>query len=247
MQGFQSGNLDRPRGRWEGKPRAAAVIGVLALVILALVACSSEEAEHSAGEEHGTAVSGSSPTASQTTSDQTPSSSVGTEEFDSPFHRLSIGYPSGWQTRPATEPWGHDALAFGAPDVDVIFSPTLKEDLYLAVVSEPLDGTSPRDWPGDVWTDPSVVICNGSMSGGDDRLDGNYGYFYDCDRDSVAIIATATRGYIIYLHVGDEVPATYPVPAFADGAFEGGDDFQDGILETLNLRPEGAPDASNRS
>jgi hypothetical protein len=232
-----------------GKLRAAAVIAVVALVSCAAVACSSGEAERAEAGGQVKVVSGSSPTASQTTSDQTPSPFVGTEKFDSPLHGLSIGYPSGWRTRAATEPWGHGEVAFDASDVDVIFDPTFQEDLDLALVSEPLDGTSGRDWPGDVLSDGSVGICkeSGWASGGDDRLDGNYGNFYRCqtpfDRSHVAIIATATRGYVIYLHVAGEVPATYLVPAFAGGAFEGGNDFQGGILETVDLRPEDAGEA----
>ena len=62
MQGSESGNLGRQRDRWEGKPRAAAMIAVVALVVLAAVACSSGEAEHPAGEEQGTVVSGSNAT-----------------------------------------------------------------------------------------------------------------------------------------------------------------------------------------
>jgi hypothetical protein len=171
--------------------------------------------------------------------------------FDSPLHGLSIGYPSGWQTRAATEPWGHDTVAFDAPDVDVIFDPTFREDLYLALVSEPLGG-QPEGWITDVYTDySSLGICNdgGGGGGGDDWLDGNHGWFEVCDNDSVAIIQTATRGYIIYLHVGDGVPATYPVPDFEGSAFEetpkvGG---PTGLLETLDLRSEAAVDTLNPS
>jgi D-alanyl-D-alanine carboxypeptidase len=49
MQSYQSGNLGRPRDRWEGKAWIAAVIAVVALVSFAAIACSSEEAEHPSG------------------------------------------------------------------------------------------------------------------------------------------------------------------------------------------------------
>jgi beta-lactamase class A len=62
MHGSQNGNAGRQRDRWEGKPRAAAMIAVVALVVLAAVACSSGEAEHPAGEDQGTVVSGSNAT-----------------------------------------------------------------------------------------------------------------------------------------------------------------------------------------
>jgi hypothetical protein len=174
-----------------------------------------------------------------------PSTSPFTERFDSPLNGLSIGYPARWQTRAATVPWGHSGLAFGAPDVDVIFDPTLRGDLYFAVVSEPLGDTSGREWVSGVWTDlPSVGICNEPVSGsagGSFVLDGADGYIESCGGDAVtgntAIVATATRGYIIYLHVADErrLQATYDR------------DWFEAALETVDLRPEGAADASNTS
>jgi hypothetical protein len=256
MQGSQSGNLGRLRDRWEGKQRAAAVIAVLALVGFAAVACSSGEAERAAGEDQGTVVSGSNATAPPTVSDQTPSRFVGTERFDSPLNGLSIGYPPGWRTRAATEPWGHGAVAFGAPDVDVIFHPTLKDDLYFAVVSEPLGGTSGPDWVNMVNL-PSVGICTRAVGGGGggDTFDGHYAWFEGCDTpvgsDGVVIVGTATRGYIIYSHVGDEqrveriLQATYDVELVEDEGVH--DHLFDAALKTVDLRPEDAVEASSPS
>jgi hypothetical protein len=167
-----------------------------------------------------------------------------TETFDSPLHGLSIGYPSGWQTRVATEPWGHGAVAFDAPDVDVIFDPTLRDDLYFALVSEPLGGKSATEWVTAHWTRlPSVGICKGSdgAGGGNDTFHGNYAWFEYCDErhgaalGHVVIVATATRGYIIYLHVADErrLQATYDTHW-----------FERVLLKTVDLRPEDALDAS---
>jgi hypothetical protein len=165
-----------------------------------------------------------------------------TERFDSPLHGLSIGYPSGWRTRPATEPWGHGEVAFGAPDVDVIFDPTLRDDLYFAVVSEPLGGKSGPDWV-QAHLPPSVGICTRAVGagGGDGTLDGAYAWFESCDSHvaggHVVVVATATRGYIIYLHVADDplLQATY------DG------EWFEAALETVDLRPEDALDALNPS
>jgi hypothetical protein len=166
-----------------------------------------------------------------------------TERFDSPLHGLSIGYPSGWQTRAATEPWGHHAVAFGAPDVDVIFDPTLRDDLYFAVVSEPLGGMSVSDWVN-IFPFQSVGICTGpgGFGGGSGTLDGANAWFQSCDEPHgasghVVAVATATRGYIIYLHVGDErrLQAAYDA------------DWFEAALETVDLRPEDALDALNPS
>ena len=173
----------------------------------------------------------------------TPSSRPFTERFDSPLHGLSIGYPSGWRTRAATEPWAHDAVAFGAPGVDVISHPTLQDDVYFAVVSEPLGGTSGSDWvDGDLL--PSVGICTEPSSGGRGggyTLDGAHGWAGSCGSHTAGghfvTVATATRGYIIYLHVADDrlLQATYD------------EDWFEAALETVDLHPEDALDSLNPS
>jgi hypothetical protein len=146
-----------------------------------------------------------------------------TERFDSPLHGLSIGYPSGWRTRAATEPWGQGEVAFGAPDVDVIFDPTLRDDLYFALVSEPLDGQAGRNWRRVhlAQTEKTLGCKYGvGYAGRDGYLDDAYGDFIRCGtpfgKDSVAIVATATHGYIIYLHVADDrlLQATYDAEWF---------------------------------
>jgi hypothetical protein len=195
----------------DGKLRAAAVLAFLALVSCAAVACSSGEAERAAAGGQATVGSGSNPTASQTTPDQTPSLFGGTERFDSPLNGLSIGYPSGWRTRAAIQPWaGHSDVAFGAPDVDVIFHPKLKDDLYLAVVSEPLGGTSGSDWVDSGSWLTSVGICTDAYGagGGSNTFQGNAAWFEHCGTpvgsDEFVVFGTARRGYIINFHVGDE-------------------------------------------
>jgi hypothetical protein len=265
--------FDRPEPAWERLVRrrdrkrrnqrvAAGVLGiaVFALAVIGFVRLLGSER----GPVIGPAPS-SSPTASPSPVTQ-PSPSF-TETFDSPLHGLSIGYPSGWRTRAASEPWSHGEVTFDAPEVDVIFDPTLRDDLYLAMASEPLDpGESETEWVSDVWVNlPSVGICRGlGGGGGDDTLQGNYGFFWACDElhgasGSVWIVATATRGYVIYLYVGHEVPATYPVPDFEGAAVFGeaaargeapevsGVGGPTGFLETLDLRPRDAVDALNPS
>ena len=160
-----------------------------------------------------------------------------TERFDSPLHGLSIGYPSGWRTRAATEPWSGGEVAFGAPDVDVIFDPTLRDDLFFAVVSEPKSGP---DWVDARNLPPSLDIClrdaGGAGSGyvgTDYKLRGSgWGWAISCGRHvgggHFVQVATATRGYIIYLHVEDErrLQATYDR------------DWFEAALETVDLPPE---------
>ena len=170
-----------------------------------------------------------------------------TERFDSPLNGLSIGYPSSWRTRAASEPWEHGAIDFDAPDVDVIFDPTIKDDLYLAVVSEPLGDTSPHHWVYDMWGNlESVGICTravGSGGGGGTPFRGHYAWFEHCGThvgtDDLLIVATATRGYIINLHVANDrlLQATYGHET----------DWFEAALKTVDLRPEDALDARSPS
>jgi hypothetical protein len=177
----------------------------------------------------------------------TPPPTPFTDRFDSPLNGLSIGYPSGWRTRAATAPWG-GTIAFDAPDVDVIYDPRFRGDLYLAVVSEPIDNKSPEDWVNETlraMVQSSLGICQGGGGGGRGQgFQGNPSWFQYGEEPHGAlchlvIFATATRGYIIYLHVADErhLQTTYKSHWFWG---------RDGLLRTVEL-PEGAPDSSNPS
>ncbi len=167
-----------------------------------------------------------------------------TERFDSPLNGLSIGYPSGWRTRAATEPWGHGELAFDASDVDVIFDPQLRDDLYIALVSAPLGGKSPMDWTN-LPDFPPGMCTRGGGGGSGNGFQGNEAWFEYCGegggaRGIVLTVATETRGYFIYLHVADErrLLETYDTHWFWG---------RGGLLKTVELRPEEALDASNPS
>jgi hypothetical protein len=212
------------------------------------------------GSERGPVIGpATSPSPAGSPSPVTQPPSTFTERFDSPVNGLSIGYPSGWRTRAATEPWGHDAVAFSAPDVDVIYHPTLKDDLYLAMVSEPLGAKSGLEWVQNL-TPPPVGICTRAVgSGGGSTtlgLDGAVaGWIEYCDTpfgsDSVGIVATATRGYIINLHVGDEHAERRLQATYGGVSIEGkGDTIRRriaAVLKTVELRPEDALDALNPS
>jgi hypothetical protein len=173
-----------------------------------------------------------------------PSPAPGFSRFSSALHGITIDYPAGWKVRPATEPWNHRTITFDAANVDVIFDPTLRDDLYLAMVSEPFGGKAATEWV-QAHVPPTVGICMGAIGsgGGGGALDGNYAWFEYCGdrhgaRWNVVIVATATRGYIIYLLVADErrLQATY------DWHW-----FRRVLLKTVDLRPEDALDASNPS
>jgi hypothetical protein len=173
------------------------------------------------------------------------------ERFDSALNGISIGCPSGWEARAAIEPWS-GKIAFDAPDVDVIFDPEFRDDLYIAVVSEPLGSTSPGAWVVDQYTSRSLGVCYTGGSGGIGRgFRGNPAWFQSCWDPSddqvregdIVFFATPTRGYVIYLHVADKrrLQATYL------GGWFGGDSHESGWLGTVELRPEDAVDTVNPS
>jgi len=171
----------------------------------------------------------------------TPQPTRFTETFDSPLNGLSIGYPSGWRTRAATEPWARDAVAFDASDVDVIFDPTLRDDLYVAVASEPLGGTPGRTWVSDELGLRSFGVCQGGGGGGvGNGFQGNPAWFGYAHEPHDALchfvkFATATRGYIIYFHAAAHLQATH-----GEHWFWG----KNGVLNTVTL-PDQASDTQS--
>ena len=175
-----------------------------------------------------------SPTASP--SPVTAPPSPFTERFDSSVHGLSISYPAGWATRPATEPKNDDPITFGASYVDVIFDPRLQADLYIALVSEPLRGQSGDDWVSGVSVDdfcgprPEGV----GSTGGSVTVDDAQGFAGSRIRQACEFVrvATDTRGYIFGVRVADGAHAE----GFGWGWFQS-------VLETVDLRPEDAVDA----
>lgn len=161
-----------------------------------------------------------------------PSPSSGFSRFDSTIHAISIDHPSDWQVRPATEPWDHDAFTFDAPGVDVIFDPTLQDDLYLSLASWPVAGQSAEDWCcSELWA--AAAVCETGGNFGRITVDGARATIRACDgiganrfEDHVIQVATATHGYVIYLHVKDDpiLQATYT------------EDWFDVALDTVELR-----------
>jgi hypothetical protein len=61
--------------------------------------------------------------------------------------------------------WDHGDVMFGAPDVDVIFDPSLQDDLCFAVISQPLGAMSRPDWV-QAHLPPSWGICQRAYGAG---------------------------------------------------------------------------------
>ena len=161
-----------------------------------------------------------------------PTPHAGEAAFTSTIHGFSMGVPPGWETRPATEPWGGEPLDFDSPAADVIFDPALEDGLYLVVASQTFSGMSEDGWRATVleWTCPGY--SGGEMwSWG---VDGAHAFqLGPCNSGS--IIPTDTRGYLIRL-VASSAKA---------GLAETYDwDWLKPVLETVDLRPEDAIDPS---
>jgi hypothetical protein len=217
---------------------ANGVVASLAAVTIALAGLAVDDEIRSASVP----ADQTTPSLTAPTPSPIPSTSPFQETFVSPLNGLTIRYPTGWQTRPATQAWGHGEIAFSAPDVDVIFDPKFQNSLYLAVASEPLGSKSPKDWVYDIVTHfSSVGICQiGGGGGAGDTFQGDFAWFEEClephgARGDAVVFATATRGYIIYNHVATKVlQATYDTHW-----------FEDGVLATVEMAPSLARSADS--
>jgi hypothetical protein len=114
--------------------------------------------------------------------------------------------------------------------VDVIFSPTYQDDLYLSVASAPLGGQSIEDWCcSELWA--AAEVCETGGNFGRFALDGASAVVRGCEgsanrfEDHVVQAATVTHGYVIYLHVAQDpnLQAIYT------------EDWFDALLETVDL------------
>jgi hypothetical protein len=171
------------------------------------------------------------------------SPAAGYSRFTSPMQGISIDYPSDWQVRPATEAWQLSPALFEAPDVDFIFDPALGERLYIALASGAAS-VSQLNSSHDTWPSIETVsgVCDGRNWGEQGDWGGGWGritvdgviawggYCNGSDPNGAinhyAFVETATRGYVIYLHVGEpRLRQTY------DGS------WLDGLLATVDLLP----------
>jgi hypothetical protein len=158
-----------------------------------------------------------------------PTAHPGETTFASTVHGFSMGVPPGWQTRPATEPWGGGQLDFDSPAADVIFDPKYGDGLYLLVASQSFNGMSEDEWSGEVlaWTCPESPGEFWSW-----RVDEAYS-FQRGPCNSGSIVATDTRGYLIRSVASSTEPGLVETYAW---------DWLKRVLETVDLRPDEAID-----
>jgi hypothetical protein len=147
-----------------------------------------------------------------------------TETFTSDIHGISIGYPAGWSTDPATDRGATGAGLFGDPTGDYIFDPTLADHLFLRMGSQPVVETQADEWIAEQAT---ILECSSTESLTIDGVAGAIG----AGGCQVALVVTGGRGYVIGLFTSaDEwwLDDTYDQSWFMD------------VLATVQLDPASA-------
>jgi hypothetical protein len=141
-----------------------------------------------------------------------------TGTYTSAVHGVSLSYPSGWTTVPATDPESTAPPMFLSPAGDFLHDPELLDHLFLALGSEPLDGQTGESWAtaaltadGDCTSEPRSTTVDGAPA-------------LICD--TLALTWVGDRGYSIRLHVSPDDPQ---VPEIYDQAW-----FED-VLATVQL------------
>jgi hypothetical protein len=150
-----------------------------------------------------------------------------TETFTSERYGYSISYPTGWVTRPATDPWTAGLPDFGSTTGDIIYDPALQDHLWIMVASQPLAGKTATQWLDDL--PAGLGICDAPTE--PVTIDGTQGRL--CG--ATAATSAGDRGYVITLYTSGDDPAA--VVGYDQAYFRQ-------ILATLQLTPEDAVDAS---
>ena len=181
--------------------------------------------------------SGPSPSASPSPSPSpSPSASASpsrtppplSETFTSPTNGITIAYPAGWSTRPATEPWTTFWPSFDQPTGDFLYDPTLQDHLFIALSSQPLPlGMDPGQWAS------ATLASDECVPSSPVTIDGATGLIgLGCD---AAAVTSDGRGSLIVLYTsGDE--------AWLEDAYTRNWFVE--LLDTIDLRPEDAASAS---
>lgn len=143
-----------------------------------------------------------------------------TETYTSTVHGVTISYPAGWATAPASVPEPGPSMepGFLSPAGDFLYEPALRDHLFLAIGSEALDGRA-----GDAWA-TAAFAADGDCSSEPRAIAVDETPALICD--TLALTWVGDRGYSIRLHVSTDNPA---VPAIYHEAW-----FED-VLATVQL------------
>jgi hypothetical protein len=155
-----------------------------------------------------------------------------TETFTSDVHGLSITYPAGWKTRPATERWTSlEWPRFQDTSGDFMYDPAYADHLFLGMASQRLGRGLAMRWRQDVLTQEG---CD-PQSQQPIAIDGTVGFLSEDCR--VALVVKAERGYWITLYASADSSAL-------DAAFNATFDraWFEKVLATVKLDPISAAD-----
>jgi hypothetical protein len=154
-----------------------------------------------------------------------------TETFTSDIHGISIMYPAGWETRPATEAW----TSTGWPDFqdasgDFVYDPKYNDHLFLGLASQPLAGESGKTWTADVLDREGCSAPTQPIT-----VDGAPGVLVEECR--AALVSIGDRGYWVTLYASSDGPSL-------DVAFNATFDraWFEKVLATVKLDPISAAD-----
>jgi hypothetical protein len=156
-----------------------------------------------------------------------------TETFTSDIQGISISYPAGWETRPATEAW----TSTGWPDFqdtfgDFMYDPNLDDHLFLGMASQPLQGQSADRWTTDILAQEE---CDDAAADDPIVVDDAPGVLVEECR--AALVSIGDRGYWVTLYASADSPALdNALKATFDRAW-----FEQ-VLATVQLLPEDAVD-----
>jgi hypothetical protein len=196
-----------------------AKVAIAAVVVVAIGAIGLALMRPGSGPGVGGASPSSSPSQSASPSPSSSSPPALTETFTSTMHGISISYPTGWNLRPATEPWTTGLLQGESPFADVIYEKE-SDSPFIAVASQPLAGKTLDRWATDYL---DLLPCGPTEP---ITVDGASGVLSVCDDGHHALVSVEGRGYLIWLYRVDDP-----------------DWFQE-ILATVQLSPGDALDAA---
>lgn len=154
------------------------------------------------------------------------------ETFTSDIHGISLSYPTGWDTQPASASWtSAGTILFRDPAGDFMWDPMKTDHLFLEVGSRPLGGASLQEFADGV---VGADDCSGTSE--PIVVDGTDGLLVaDC---GLAFAASGGRGYLIMFYMsGDDADLR---------AFDYRPFFEE-ILATVQLDPDAAVDAAPSS
>lgn len=168
----------------------------------------------------------SSPSASPSSAAAPPLS----ETFTSTMHGISLDYPGAWSAAPATKPWsGTNELNFESAEADHLYDPALRDHLFMATASDPLDGKAGEAWVTEFLDTPEEGC--GTTPKTPVTVDGATGQI--CG--TLAAFTVADRGYYLRLYTSDDEP--WLADAYDVAWFQT-------VLDSVKLDPGKAVDAS---